>query len=285
MPFDQDTAVRLVSFFLPVMALYFLSGIALAILYHLSLYYIDGEYRVKSELFLDITVSVLRGLLYVFAWPVVLYFDRSALTRVRDFINYLDPNKRQHDDEVYAQAHEARRRQQAHAQALEREKRERRRAVEQETHAERDKLLQVVHERNPDLEQYWFLAAVGSTSSGASELVLLYDPHDLAEEVGEKARREVWVRSHTECPKCGGRVSPVHVEVPDPFFLRVVSPGTGKTVLEGWAVRGEYRVKYDQCYDCDAEVPDRVRPIAELGPASDVVRNMRAGVTLHYDLP
>jgi hypothetical protein len=264
---------------------YFLFGIAVAVLYHLSLYYIDGEYRLRGELWLDVMVSVLRGLLYVFAWPVVLYFDRSALARIKDFIVYLDPGRRQHDDEVFAQAHESQRRRQAHAEALARERRERRREVEQETHAERDRLLAVIHEGNPDLMQCWFLAAVGSTPDGARELVMLYDQHDLSDEVKDKARRETWVRSHGECPKCGNRVSPVKVDVPDPFYLRVVSPGSGTTVLEGWAVRGEYRVAYEQCNECDTEVPDRVGQLAELGSAAGVVRDVRAGVTLHYDLP
>jgi len=284
MGFNEDAARQLVGIGLPVMVLYFLFGIALAVLYHLSLYYIDGEYRVKSELWLDITVGVLRGLLYVFAWPVLLYFDRSAFSRIKELFLYMDRNKREHDDEVYARAHEARRRRQMHAEALEKEKRERRRAVEQETHAERDRLLQVVHEGNPDLDRCWFLAAAGTTPDGARELVMLYDPHDLAEEVQAKARREAWVRSHADCPKCGGRVSPVKVEIPDPFYLRVVRPGTGKTVLEGWAVRGEYRVTYEQCNECDASVPDRVGQVAELGPAAGVVHDVRAGVTLHYDL-
>ncbi len=280
----EDAARQLVSVGLPIMALYLLFGITLAVLYHLSLYYIDGEYRVKGELWLDITVGVLRGLLYVFAWPVLLCFDRSAFSRIKDLFLYMDRNKREHDDEVYARAREARRRQQMHAQALEKEKRERRRAVEQETHAERDRLLRVVYEGNPDLEQCWFLAAAGTTPAGARELVLLYDRQDLAEEVRDKARREAWVRSHADCPKCGSRVSPVKVEIPDPFYLRAVSPGTGKTVLEGWAVRGEFRVMYEQCNERDASVPDRVRQVSEFGPAAGVVRDVRAGMTLHFDL-
>jgi hypothetical protein len=285
MGLNEDAAARLVAFFLPVMALYFLTGIVLAVLYHLSLYYVDGEYRLKAELWLDIMVGLLRGLLYVFAWPVVLYFDRSALSRVKALIVYLNPRWREQDDEVQAQANEARRRNRMHAEALARERRERRREVEAETHAERNRLLREVHEGNPDLNQCWFLAASGTTPDGARELVLMYEPQDLAEEVRDKAHRETWVRSHADCPKCGSRVSPVRVETPDPFYLRVLGSGSGRPLLEGWAVAGQYRVTYEQCPECDASLPDRVGSIAELGPASAVVRDLKAGIRLHYDLP
>lgn len=84
MGFDPEVVRKLVTVGVPLVVLWFLTGITVAVLYHLSLYYLDGEYRDKTELSLDLLVGILRGLAYVVAWPAIFYFDRTALFRIRN---------------------------------------------------------------------------------------------------------------------------------------------------------------------------------------------------------
>ena len=81
--FDPELSAKLVAVAVPLFTFWFIAGILIATLYHLSLYYLDGEYRVKPELSLDLLVGVLRGLAYVFVWPAIFYFDRTALYRIK----------------------------------------------------------------------------------------------------------------------------------------------------------------------------------------------------------
>jgi hypothetical protein len=74
MGINPEAAQLLVSVAVPVFVVWFLVGITVAVLYHLSLYFLDGEYRVRPELSLDLLVGGLRGLAYVLVWPAIFYF-------------------------------------------------------------------------------------------------------------------------------------------------------------------------------------------------------------------
>ena len=59
----------------------------------------------------------------------------------------------------------------------------------------------------------------------------------------------------------------------------------GKLVVEGWAIKGSWSIKLDRCPGCSAEQPELEGNLADFGRASDVVKAVRAGLTLHLDLP
>ena len=68
---DPEIIRKLVIVGVPLIVLWFLTGITVAVLYHLSLYYLDGEYRVMPEFSLDLLVGILRGLAYLLFWPAI----------------------------------------------------------------------------------------------------------------------------------------------------------------------------------------------------------------------
>jgi hypothetical protein len=131
--------VRLVAFAASFLGLWLLIGIFISTSYHLSLYVFDGEFRQREQLAIDIFVSVLRGLAYLLLWPVILFFDRSALYRIKMLFLYYNPKERATNDELQSYIAERRHRRWVTKWYLDQSDLERRREEELVTGAERTK--------------------------------------------------------------------------------------------------------------------------------------------------
>ncbi len=282
---DQEVARGLMNFFVPIIFLWFFIGLAIAVLYHLSLYYIDGEFRVGQVRMLDIAVSILRGLAYFIAWPGILFFDRTAIHRIKLFLLYLSPKQRKENEELIDAMKEGKYRVWVRDSFLGRERVEKRRKKERDTWQEHSSRLLVLHEGDPRLESIWMLTGVGTHPGAVKELVRLCPNYYLVDEVTVGARREIELRRPWNCLRCGTSVPAIEVRMPGLTFLRIVEPDTRKTVVEGWALRGSYTMRFEQCPNCDAEQPDLTEDLSRFGRAVDVVRAMRDGMVLHWDLP
>jgi hypothetical protein len=283
--FDQETAGKLVAFAVPFFAIWFLTGIVIATLYHLSLYYLDGEYRDKHEISLDLLVGILRGLAYVVAWPAIFYFDRTALYRIKMLFRYMDPKLRYEDDELAGFIAEGRRRVRLRQDTIAAAAREERRAHELLTGEERAPYRFTAHDGNPVLESIWLMMAEGMGPGGGRQLVRVCGPRDLPDEVREKARCEVGTRSQRPCEQCGTVAPFARVELPEMLYLTVQEEKGEKAILEGWALRGNFAVTFHPCPECDTSRLGASGDVTTFGRASDIVAAVKAGITIEEDLP
>ena len=282
---SQDFVQHIVAFFLPIIVIWFVVGIVIAILYHLSLYYLDGEFRGKGDESLDVFVSILRGLLYVVAWPAIFFFDRTALYRIKMLFRYADPKLRFEDEELAGYIAEGKRRTQLRRDTIAHAEREQIRQREAETGAERQRYTREFHEGNPELERIWLMMAVTSGPGGGRELVRTYQERDMADEVLEKARLEVGFRHVAPCEKCGTGVPVNKVELPELLYARVLEAEGKKPIVEGWALRGTCGVSFQDCPECDAEKPSITADVATFGSVAGIIKDLRSGVSIHEDLP
>ena len=283
--FDEETAGKLVAVGVPIIAFWFLTGIVIAMLYHLSLYYLDGEYRDKHEISLDLLVGILRGLAYVVAWPFIFYFDRTALHRIKMLFRYMDPKLRYEDDELAGFIAEGRRRVKLRQDTIRNAELDERRAHELLTGAERAPYLFTAHDGNPVLESIWLMMAEGMGPGGGRQLVRICEPKDLPDEVREKARCEVGTRSQRPCAQCGTVIPFARVELPEMLYLTVQEAEGEKTILEGWGLRGNFGVTFHPCPECDTSRLGVSGEVTTFGRASDVVTAVKAGITIEEDLP
>ena len=283
--FDQETVDKLVAFAVPFFAIWFLTGIVIAILYHLSLYYLDGEYRDKHEITLDLLVGILRGLAYVFVWPAIFYFDRTALSRIKMLFRYMDPKLRYEDDELAGFIAEGRRRVKLRKDTIAAAALEDRRAHELLTGEERGRYRFTAHDGNPVLENIWLMMAEGMGPGGGRQLVRIYDPRDLPDEVREKALCEVGTRTQRPCEQCGTVVPYARVELPEMLYLTVQEEKVEKAILEGWALRGGFAVTFHPCPECDRSRLGVSGDVTTFGRASEVLAALKTGITIEEDLP
>ncbi len=272
-------------FVLSAGALWLLVGLLIGIGYHISLYVFDGEFRQREQLALDIFVSVLRGLAYLVAWPAIFYFDRSALYRIKMLLLYLNPHERTTNEDLQSYVAERRQRQWVTKWYLDQSDLERRREEELVTGAERKRRTREVHDGNPELERTWLLTGVGVNPAGVTEIVRLYPDYWLAEEIERKARLEIELRCPRDCSGCVARVGVSQISIPGLEFLRVLEPGSSAVIAEGWALRGSYEVRYDNCPRCGALQPARTGDVSEFGRATAVIKALRLGLVYHWDLP
>ena len=284
MGFDAEVAGKLVAFGVPFFAIWFLSGIVIAALYHLSLYYLDGEYRVRPEISLDLLVGILRGLAYVFVWPAIFYFDRTALYRIKMLFRYMDPKLRYEDDELAGFIAEGRRRVKLRQDTIKNAELEERRAHELKTGEEKSRYLFTAHEGNPVLDKIWLMMAEGTGPGGGRQLVRICGRNDLADEVKEKARCEVGYRTQKPCEQCGTVASFARVELPEMLYLRVQEPVGKKTIVEGWALRGNFAATFHPCPECDTSRLGVTDEVTTFGRASEMVAAVKTGVTIQEDL-
>ena len=285
MGFNPEATRQFLSVAIPFYVLWFLIGIVVAVLYHLSLYYLDGEYRSRPELSLDLLVGILRGLAYVVAWPFIFYFDRSALYRIKMLFRYMDPKLRYEDEELAGFIADGRRRVKLRQETIKNAALEERRAHELLTGEEKARYLFVAHEGNPVLDKIWLMMAEGSGPGGGRQLVPMFGKNDLADEVREKARFEVGTRTQRPCVQCGTVAPFARVELPELLYLRVQEPNGGKTVVEGWALRGNFAVTFHPCAECDTSRHGVTDEVTVFGRASEVVAALKSGVTIEEDLP
>jgi hypothetical protein len=285
MEISPEAARQFLSVAVPFYALWFLTGIVIAVLYHLSLYYLDGEYRVRPELSLDLLVGIVRGLAYVLVWPAIFYFDRSALYRIKMLFRYMDPKLRYEDEELAGFIAEGRRRVKLRQDTIANAAREERRARELLTGEERSRYLFTAHDGNPVLERIWLMMAEGSGPGGGRQLVRTHDQKDLPDEVWEKARCEVGTRTQRPCEQCGTVAPFARVELPEMLYLKVQETDGEKTILEGWALRGNFAVTYYPCPECDTSRLGVTDEVTAFGRASEMVAAVKAGITIEEDLP
>jgi hypothetical protein len=283
--FDPELSAKLVAVAVPFFAFWFVAGILIATLYHLSLYYLDGEYRVKPELSLDLLVGVLRGLAYMLVWPAIFYFDRTALYRIKMLFRYMDPKLRYEDDELAGFIAEGRRRVKLRQDTIANAAREERRAHELLTGEEMSRYLFAAHDGNPVLDRTWMMMAEGSGPGGGRQLVRIYEHRDLPDEVREKARFEVGTRTQRPCEQCGTVVPFAKVELPEMLYLKVQETDGEKTILEGWALRGNFAVTFQPCPECDTSRLGVTDEVTTFGRASEIVAAVKAGITIEEDLP
>jgi hypothetical protein len=283
--FDPELSAKLVSVAVPLFAFWLLAGILIATLYHLSLYFLDGEYRSAPELSLDVLVGILRGLAYVVAWPAIFYFDRSALYRIRMLFRYMDPKLRYEDDELAGFIAEGRRRVKLRRDTIAAAALDERRAHELLTGEERSGYVYTVHDGNPVLQHIWLMMAEGSGPGGGRQLVRIWEPKDLPDEVRAKALCEVGTRTQRPCVQCGTVAPYARVELPEMLYLVVQEEKSEKTLLEGWGLRGDFAVTFHPCPECDTSRPGVTDAVTTFGRAADVVAAVKAGITIQEDLP
>jgi hypothetical protein len=283
--FDEETAGKLVAFAVPFFGIWFATGIAIATLYHLSLFYLDGEYRSAPEFSLDLLVGILRGLAYVFVWPAIFYFDRTALYRIKMLFRYMDPKLRYEDDELAGFIAEGRRRVKLRQDTIANAAREERRAHELLTGEERSRYAFTAHDGNPVLQNVWLMMGEGTGPGGGRQLVRIYDPRDLPDEVQRKALCEVGTRTQRPCGQCGTVVPFARVELPEMLYLTVQGEKGEKVLLEGWALRGNFAVTFHPCPECDTSRLGVTGDVTTFGRASDVMAALKAGITIEEDLP
>ena len=283
--FDEETAGKLVAFAVPFFTVWFTTGIVIATLYHLSLYYLDGEYRDKHEISLDLLVGIMRGLAYVVAWPAIFYFDRTALFRIKMLFRYMDPKLRYEDGELAGYIAEGRRRVKLRQDTIAKAAIEERRVHELLTGEERAPYQFTAHDGNSVLDSIWLMMAEGMGPGGGRQLVRIWDPRDLPDEVREKARCEVGTRSQRPCQQCGMVAPFARVELPEMLYLTVQGEKWEKAILEGWALRGNFAVTFYPCPECDTSRLGVSGDVTTFGRASDIVAAVKAGITIEEDLP
>jgi hypothetical protein len=282
---NPEAVRQFLSVAVPIYALWFLIGIVIAVLYHLSLYYLDGEYRSRPEFSLDLLIGLLRGVAYVVAWPFIFYFDRSALYRIKMLFRYMDPKLRYEDEELAGFIADGRRRVKLRQDTIAKAELDERRAHELLTGEERTRYLFTAHEGNSVLDKIWLMMAEGSGPGGGRQLVRIFGEKDLADEVREKARFEVGTRTQRPCVQCGTVAPFARVELPEMLYLRVQEPEGEKTVVEGWALRGNFAVTFHPCPECDTSRHGLTDEVTVFGRASEVVAALKSGVTIEEDLP
>ena len=285
MGINPEAARQLARVGVPIMFGWLGTGFLIAVLYHLSLYYFDGEFRLKNERFLDILASVMRGLLYVLVWPAIFYFDTTAFERIKMLLLFINPKERAGNDELQTFMQERNYRRWVADRFPAQQRLERRRADELATGTERRKRLREIHDGNPELDSIWMLTAVGLSSAGVSELIRLYPDYYLPDEIETKARLEVELRHLQNCVGCGIRVPVKRVEIPELFFLRVLDPQTSNLVAEGWALKGPFRIDFEECQECDAAQPQVNGDVTSFGRAPEVIKTISLGLNYHWDLP
>ncbi len=276
---NPDAAVELIRYGVPILLLWLNIGFAIALLYHLSLIFVDREFHNRSTLVLDVFVSALRFLLYIFAWPAVLYFDRSALARIRVFFDWLFHKRRSENievEEARGEAELAAWQERRHADD------ELRAAALAELPLERERRRLELHETSPRLDKFWLLAAVGRGSDGTRELVWLYGPDLTLDEIAERASTEVGLRRPAFCPNCEERLTVARVQIPGLAWLRVLDC-SDQPIVEGWAVEGRYLIEWAPCDDCAGSVPPVEEDVTRLGRARDVIHALRAGLIFQPD--
>lgn len=282
MSFDSALFSRLLAFVVPIVIVWISVGLAMAVLYHLSLIFLGGEFRVGRQKLLDLLVSVLRSVFLVLAWPFILSLDRSVLSQIRLFLLYLDPRQRKENEDVQDALAET-----AYWRWVQRtfvEQRDLECRRKKEIADERKKLLQIYYDDNPELETIWMLTGVGSHPTGVRQLVRMYPDYYLADEILASAKREVELRRPWSCLRCGYELRPDSIELPELFFLRILDWKTDKMLIEGWAMKGEYRMRFSPCPQCGAIQPELVEEVSRLGRASEVAEMAKKGMNLHWDL-
>lgn len=75
------------------------------------------------------------------------------------------------------------------------------------------------------------------------------------------------------------------VELPEMLYLKVQEADRDKTIVEGWALRGNFAVTFQPCPECDASRLGVSDDVTIFGRASGVVSAVKSGVTIQEDLP
>ncbi len=273
---DPNVAGRLVSLVLPLMAFWFIAGFVITLLYHLSLYVIDGEFTSPGELMLDLAVAALRVPLLFIAWPVVLYFDRSVLDRIRMFWSWLDPKARARDEDLQ-EALRARDQRRALRQQYEQQLGQGlRRDREIADRRARDQRRRRLSDDSPELGSTWLLVGRGRDSGGAEMLVRRYPDAVLPDEIIRHVEDEVRASRSWNCLRCREPLEPTQVQVPEPFFLQVTR--FGKPLVEGWALAGRFSQQFAACPKCGAEQPDMTGDMTSFGRADEVLAALESGL-------
>ncbi len=274
---ENTAAQQLVSFVLPIMVFYFVTGLLLTVFYHLSLYFIDGEYRNPDELLLDLMMTAVRVPLYFFAWPVVLFFDRSALHNIRLFWRWLEPENREKDGELKEALAQARLYQAVRKAFHQKAGWAKRRQEELKTGAERLRRLRRLSGNDAELDKIWLLVGIGRGSDGTEHLVVHHPDAVLPEEFDELVRNEARIKREWRCLRCGTAVEPVKISLPEPFYLEVMDDD--KQLIAGWAYQGNFRQEFAPCSNCQAVLPTHEESLTVFGRASKVVAAVRQGLS------
>ncbi len=285
MAVNSDVAARLVASFAPLFGLWLLVGLVIAVLYHLNLFFLEGEFRTRGVQLLDVFVSALRGFAFVVAWPFIFMFDRTALSRIKVFLLSLSRKQRETNQDVKDAINEGRYWEWVRRSFIEQDRVERQRSHELETGEEQKRRLKVIHEGNLELDRIWMLTGAGSHPAGVRQLVRMYPHYYIAEEIAAGAKQEIELRVPWTCLRCGATVPAREIELPELIFLRILDWETDKMLVEGWALEGDFRMQFSACPKCGTGQPDISEPVSRLGKASDVVRLVREGLSMHWDLP
>lgn len=283
MPYGGAPLSLLYAIVIPLINLWLSIGILVTVLYHLSQFFIRGEFHNPDELFLDIAVTVFRLPLYLFLWPVVFFFDRSALHEIKLFLLWLEPKNREKNPELKEALSERKFGRKAVANFEVEIWRTLRRRREQALNRERQRRRKQLPDTSPELNKIWLLIGKGFSSTGAEVLVRLFPEALLPEEINESVRDEVKIRRSFHCPRCDEPLNPTKITLPEPFYLEISEDN--KPLIAGWAYQGKLSQEFPVCPKCGFKPQVMEEEITLFGRASEVVAALKQGLSLIEEEP
>mgnify|MGYP000057316683 CR=1 FL=1 len=283
MPYAGAPMSLLYAIVIPLINIWLSVGILITVLYHLSLFFIRGEFHNPDELFLDIATTVIRLPLYLFLWPVIFYFDRSALHEIKLFLLWLEPRNRERNPELKEALSERRFGSRAVANFELEIWRTVRRRREQTVKLERQRRRKQLPATSPELNKIWLLIGRGISSTGAELLVRLFPDALLPEEINEAVKEESKTRRPFHCPRCDEPINPAKITLPEPFYLEIIKEN--KPLIAGWAYEGKIRQEFPACPKCGCQPPVMEEEITLFGKANEVVEALNQGLSLREEEP
>ncbi|MCR4424357.1 MAG: hypothetical protein WHU95_00550 [candidate division WOR-3 bacterium] len=283
MPYAGAPMSLLYAIVIPLINIWLSVGILVTVLYHLSLFFIRGEFRNPDELFLDIAATVIRLPLYLFLWPVIFFFDRSALHEIKLFLLWLEPKNREKNPELKEALSERRFGRKAVTNFELEIWRTVSRRREQARKLERQRRLKQLPATSPELNKIWLLIGKGISSTGAELLVRLFPDALLPEEINEAVKEEVKIRLPCHCPRCDQPINPTKITLPEPFYLEIIRQN--KPLIAGWAYEGKVRQEFPACPKCGLQTPVMEEEVTLFGKANEVVEALNQGLSLLEEEP
>lgn len=283
MPYGGASLGLLYAIVIPLINIWLSFGILVTVLYHLSLFFIRGEFHNPDELFLDIAATVIRLPFYLFLWPVIFFFDRSALHEIKLFLLWLEPKNREKNPELKEALSERKFGRKAVANFEREIWHTIRRRREQALNLERQRRLKQLPVTSLELGKIWLLIGRGISSTGAEVLVRLFPEALLPEEINEAVKEEVKIRRPYRCLRCDEPINPEKITLPEPFYLEITEDN--KPLIAGWAYQGKFAPEFPTCPKCGLKPPVMEQEITLFGRASEVVAALKQGLSLYEEEP
>jgi hypothetical protein len=154
---------------------------------------------------------------------------------------------------------------------------------EMETGFERKRRLRRLTVNDPELDDIWLLIAKGTSSTGAACLVERYPDAVLPEELNRAVEMEIRYHRPWSCLRCGERIEPQRVVLPDRFFLQIMEEE--RLLIEEWAYKGNFRQEFPVCPKCGLKQPPVEEKFSIFGRASEVIEWLQRGLNFVKEPP